>query len=337
MFNSTVLEVGIALIFTFLTISLISGAIVEAIASGLKWRANTLLSGIKELLNDPDFKGLAQELYAHASINPRGPGTKTSKPAYKNKPTYIDKEQFANALMDITGLSAAIAGAAPPLPPGAHLVPPTEVDKLKDAVDNKISPPAAAAAAPAGPANPQITQLLHGIIDRTLGNPQEIKTELANWFDNGMDRLSGAYKRKTQLVNFSIALIVSAFLNVDSITITKAVWEQPALLATLKVDKSPSMEDALKYLNANLPVGWSHAWFEWEKKDANGNPIKENGNPKFEFAWPSLGVGFAGWLITAIATLFGAPFWFDTLQKVTRLKGAGPSPEEKKENRAAAS
>lgn len=37
----------------------------------------------------------------------------------------------------------------------------------------------------------------------------------------------------------------------------------------------------------------------------------------------------AGWLITAVATLFGAPFWFDALQQVVRLKGSGPSPAEK--------
>lgn len=44
-----------------------------------------------------------------------------------------------------------------------------------------------------------------------------------------------------------------------------------------------------------------------------------------------------GWLITAVAALFGAPFWFDALQSIIRLKGAGPSPDEKATNRAAAS
>ena len=44
-----------------------------------------------------------------------------------------------------------------------------------------------------------------------------------------------------------------------------------------------------------------------------------------------------GWLITAVAALFGAPFWFDALQSIVRLKGAGPSPDEKATNRAASS
>jgi len=43
-----------------------------------------------------------------------------------------------------------------------------------------------------------------------------------------------------------------------------------------------------------------------------------------------------GWIITALASLFGAPFWFDTLQQVIRLKGSGPSPDEKTNKTAAA-
>ena len=45
----------------------------------------------------------------------------------------------------------------------------------------------------------------------------------------------------------------------------------------------------------------------------------------------------AGWLITAVATLFGAPFWFDLLEQFVRLKGSGPSPAEKRSGAGAAS
>jgi hypothetical protein len=43
-----------------------------------------------------------------------------------------------------------------------------------------------------------------------------------------------------------------------------------------------------------------------------------------------------GWIITGLAALFGAPFWFDLLQQICRLKGTGPSPDEKQEGTAAA-
>jgi len=34
----------------------------------------------------------------------------------------------------------------------------------------------------------------------------------------------------------------------------------------------------------------------------------------------------AGWFIMAIASLFGAPFWFDTLQRFVQLRGTGDKP-----------
>lgn len=62
------------LIFIFLAVGLITDAIVETITSTVGWRANTLLNGMKALQNDPNFTGLASDLYHHALINPRGPG-----------------------------------------------------------------------------------------------------------------------------------------------------------------------------------------------------------------------------------------------------------------------
>ena len=74
MFGSTILDVAIGLIFSFLAISLFTSATVEAINSLLQLRAVNLKSGIMALVNDPGFAGLAKELYAHALISPLGPG-----------------------------------------------------------------------------------------------------------------------------------------------------------------------------------------------------------------------------------------------------------------------
>lgn len=45
----------------------------------------------------------------------------------------------------------------------------------------------------------------------------------------------------------------------------------------------------------------------------------------------SSGRKFLGYLITALAISFGAPFWFDTLSKLMQLRGGGKKPEEKEE------
>jgi hypothetical protein len=54
--------------------------------------------------------------------------------------------------------------------------------------------------------------------------------------------------------------------------------------------------------------------------------------PQTSAAWLML----AGWLLSGLSALFEAPFWFDTLQQVARLKGSGPSPAEKKSGDSAA-
>jgi hypothetical protein len=82
-------------------------------------------------------------------------------------------------------------------------------------------------------------------------------------------------------------------------------------------------------LDAGLPIGWPSGHV-FDMSDGRSAPT---------YVWTSgtFGQSLVGWLITAFATLFGAPFWFDALQSIIRLKGAGPSPDEKTTKRAASS
>jgi len=36
----------------------------------------------------------------------------------------------------------------------------------------------------------------------------------------------------------------------------------------------------------------------------------------------------AGWVVTASTTLFGAPFWFDLLQRAVQLRSTGNRPDD---------
>jgi len=288
MFNSAVLDVGIGLIFAFLAVSLVASAVTEALASMLKWRSATLLTGIKNLLNDDAFGGLAKSVYNHALVNPRADGKAGTETEMKCLPTYVDPKQFADALIEVAKLTeGAPAG-------------------MKAALDQNVR-------------DPQLNQLLKGIVERTGGKLDGMQRELAAWFDSAMDRVGGAYKRKTQLCSFIIALVLAAFLNVDAIHVAKALWQQPMLAKTIQAAPGDTPEQALSRLEAlGLPIGWT------------GESSHRIGRHPMEAA-----VGLLGWLITALATLFGAPFWFDSLQRITRLKGSGPSPAEKKANSGA--
>ena len=81
MFGSTILDVAIGLIFSFLAISLFTSATVEAINSLLQLRAVNLKSGIMALVNDPGFTGLAKDLYEHPLVSPLGPGVQQAPAA----------------------------------------------------------------------------------------------------------------------------------------------------------------------------------------------------------------------------------------------------------------
>ncbi|MGH7118437.1 MAG: hypothetical protein ACREFP_05555, partial [Acetobacteraceae bacterium] len=211
MFNSTVLEVAAGVCFAFLAVSLATGVIVEALASVTTWRARSLLAGIKQLVNDPEFRGLAKALYEHALINPRGPGAQAPK---RNLPSYIEPGQFADALMEVTGLSTALADSA--AAQVAHTLPAALLTAVNHAIPHAV--------------DPQINALLAGIIQRSRGDADKIRKELANWFDQAMDRVSGVYKRHAQVAGLVVALALCIGLNINAFRIARTLWAEPGVV-----------------------------------------------------------------------------------------------------------
>lgn len=275
MFGSNILDIAIGLMFTFLTISLISSAATEAVSSAMSWRADTLFDGVKNLLNDQQFTGLARDIYNHGLVNSLSEGNAAQGTAPSVKPSYIDPKLFASALLDVVKLD-----------------PTADMNSLKATI--------------ATIGDQQVKDVLNAIVDRTNGNVSRVHDEVASWFDQSMQRVSGAYKRKTQLWSLIIALIIAIVLNIDAIRIADALWNQPMLLKSIAPQGTPNAQQLLGQLQDSVPLGWSNGTLANLYKD-----------------WNWLYV-IPGWLISAIATLFGAPFWFDTLQKFVRLRGTGP-------------
>jgi hypothetical protein len=280
MFSSTVLDVAVGVIFTFLTVSLICGLLTEVWATVASWRANTLLAGVQSLVNDPDFTGLAQTLYQHALVNPRGDGSATTPDGLVNKPAYIDPLHFAGAMLDSVNI---VAGTA---------------DQMKSAI----------AGSPLLAENPQMKTMLTGMADRAQGNVDAMRTAIGVWFDAGMDRVSGNYKRWTQVYCFGFGLLMAMALNIDTLEIARTLWQQPQITHAITTTMSPT--DAFGQMQTlNLPIGW----------DAGGLQC-----PKTFTGWLAKILGFA---ITALSTLFGATFWFDALSGVLKMRGNGPAPD----------
>jgi hypothetical protein len=290
MFQSTIIDVVIGLIFTFCAVSLAVSALTEALATALKWRAKNLLDGVADLLNDPQVTGLALDIYNHGLVNPQSAGTATSKAGIDVKPSYIDPQQFARAFVEVAGI--------------AINAPATTTAQVNSAI--------------AGIGSPQLQKALQGMADRASGDLNKLRAEISEWFDDGMDRLSGIYKRRIQAWSFVIALLLCIVLNIDSLRIAKTLWEEPAVAASIAggVGSGQALDSQAviaQLESRGLPIGWAKGW------DTSGGVA--------QLTWVIV-AAIAGWLVSAMATIYGAPFWFDTLQKVTRLAGTGPPPEK---------
>ncbi|MGJ7506614.1 hypothetical protein [Variovorax sp. GT1P44] len=285
MFNSTVLEVAIGLVFCFASVSLIASQINEAISSFLGLRARGLLQGIKALLNDKQFSSLALSIYRHSLANPLGSLMISSEKDLKSKPSYMEPLHFAQALLDSVQTNAVGAGKN-----GLDLA--IAIDHVSD---------------------PQIRGMLAAMYRRANGQREAIETQLSAWFDSGMERVAGTYKRRTQAVSFVIGLAVAAALNIDSVGLFSSIWARPAYAAQISASAGaggPALSSTVKSM-AQLPVGWTtESLSAFDLQQAK--------------TWQQV----AGWLLTALSVLFGAPFWFDALQKLVQLRGTGKKPGE---------
>ena len=274
MFGSSVLEVAIGLTFCYGTVALIVATVQEALAAAFRLRANTLLAGIKSMLNDPRFEALAQAVYAHPLVNPHSDGSRVGERALASRPSYIEPAHFAIALIDsiqqVPGDFARL---------GADI----------DAV-----------------ADPQIRRALQALHARAGGDLERFQRAVASWFDNAMQRVSGNYKRRQLLISFLLSLLLAILFNIDSIALFQALWQQPQLAA--HIGAAPGALDAqtLRQLLA-MPIGWT-----------SFPPVLNS----------AFALQAAGWIVTAATTLFGAPFWFDLLQRAVQLRGTGARPDD---------
>ena len=273
MLGSTVLEVAIGLTFCYGTVALIVTTLQEALASLFRLRANTLLAGVKSMLNDPHFDGLARAVYAHPLVNPHTDGNAVGERELRSKPSYIEPAHFAIALIDSLWKV-----------PGDFIQLRSAIDTIPD---------------------PQLRAALLSMFSRAR-DLQQFQDMLAGWFDNAMTRMSGAYKRSQLLISLLLSLLLAILFNIDSIHLFRTLWQEPALAAHLREAPGALDRAALDAL-MTLPIGWS----------------------KFP---PVLNADFAlqvaGWLVTAATALFGAPFWFDLMQRVVRMRATGAKPEE---------
>jgi hypothetical protein len=312
-----VLDVAIGLVALFFLLSTALSSINEAIANILGWRAKTLEDALGNLVGDPKVKqdlttwarsglGLVEKkpvateqdtvepmvptLWDHWRMKAlvRNPDSKLRRRA---RPSYLPPRAFSLALAE------TIAAGAPDE---------ADVDTEKSPwqqTDEKILArvKAAAGALPEGG--------LKELVEKAAVNANQtlegFRTQVEHLFDDSMERASGWYKRKVQLTLAILATIVVVGLNVDTVHVTTKLWNDPAVRESLAAQASqieqPGGASAVRQEieELGLPVGW--------------------GDNAPDSVWAAL----PGWIIAIAALNLGAPFWFDLLSRLARLRGSG--------------
>jgi hypothetical protein len=119
--------------------------------------------------------------------------------------------------------------------------------------------------------------------------------------------------------------VIAFTLNADTLQIAKRLWVEPSVRAAFvnearNATTSGSRKTHLTDELASLPVllGWHLAS---ARHDPQGFPFYE----KWSAFWALL-AKVIGLLLTVVAISFGAPFWFDALSKLARLRNSGMPP-----------
>lgn len=342
MFGSSVLEVIIGLVFVYFIMSLLCSALNEWVARIFAMRAKTLEAGILRLLSDDT--ALKEEIYKHPlvkTLSRQGwwqrmlskiPGLGSS-----SGPSNLPARTFALVLSDIlmepgkeerskSGKAASGATAA-----SNDIDDKGKSTELQLAAREMLKDLEKGIEAQSGDVKQALQSLLNSVkaqTDQWDTAATAFRASMESWFDDTMDRVSGWYKRKAQLIILLLAVAACFALNVDTIVIANTLSNDATLRASLVTAAEARVQQAVledeesapaldieKYRDElselGLPIGWS----------------TEDGDPRsVPSSLPDWLLKSFGLLITAFAVSLGAPFWFDLLNRFVNLRASGGQP-----------
>jgi hypothetical protein len=187
------------------------------------------------------------------------------------------------------------------------------------------------------PDNSPVKRSLQGFMIEARGDLDAFRTRVQTWYDDAMDRASGVYKRYAQYMLLVIGLVLAVAINADAVGIADTLWHDRnmrdvvATAATQYMQAHPQTAG----LAATPPAADAAGLAASRQIKEAGNAVAQLPTP---LGWSNAGDAASSWsallvarkilgfLLTAFAVSLGAPFWFDMLQNIANLRGAGPKP-----------
>jgi hypothetical protein len=328
MFGSDTLEVVIGLVFVYFLISLLCTTLTEWIARIFALRSGNLKQGLIQLLHQESSQSLkdnkALDFFNHPLINELKPKDNWRARTIRrikhdsdgfSLPSHLSAQTFSQVLLDMLGQDNTVTGNTRNNLIGELNIQSEEIiHRFETNIDSLPD---------------DLKKVLGSLLDSAKTESEKwqdavtkFRGSIEKWFENSMDRVSGWYKRKTQVIVLVLALIICFLMNVDTFTITRELYHDTALrsmvveAAEIRVQQDTSdnittqeVKVLLDDVSAlNLPIGWN---------DENRAPDNFGG-------WVTK---ICGTIFTAFAVSLGSAFWFDLLNKLVNMRASGKKPD----------
>lgn len=200
---------------------------------------------------------------------------------------------------------------------------------------------------------------LTAAVIRTGGDREKIITELAQRYDDAMDRLSGWYKRRIAVFLLSYAIVLSAVFNLDAVAISRALWQdgtvRDAAVTASQAQVGQAAADGSTTANSTPGDSATTGSGDANSGDAGsaagaGDAVERAIRSVQDASGLALPIGWvqrsddrddprevphtvggwflkiAGLAIACFALTAGAPFWFELLGRLVNMRAAGPKP-----------
>jgi hypothetical protein len=352
MTNNVALDVFIGLTFIYLLYSLFTTILQEIFAQWFSLRSRMLNRAMRRMLEDAtnrdnsffgffdslatlftrffepikDDENVVKLFYQHPSIKYLGENNLFSKPAY------LHSHNFSQTIIQLLRGDQYDGRTQ------------SESTAIEDALNNNHLN-----------LKPETLRHIRLLFSDARQDSYQFKLKLEDWFDETMQRCNGWYKKQTQSILLILGFCLAWAFNVDSIAISKilikdkVVRDQIVQMAISKQKEYGEILDSIKkttvttkQLNGDTALTITETITEpidakeindrvYEELKNDANQVQAilglKGSPETIAKYqPSTGLMILGWIITAMAISLGSSFWFDLLNKLIKLRGAGTKP-----------
>jgi hypothetical protein len=293
------LDVFIGLITIYLVFGIVCTAIVEWANQILMLRSSNLEAALREMYSGDlgNQQSFVDAFYAHPLIRSLSARERNGN---LQKPSYIPRELVGRVVESLLVANQAARGAA----------------SLLDALPES-----------------RLKALVASYADEARGDADAFREVVCEHFDMVMDRASGWFKRKTQLAAFIAAAVLVLVGNVDTLQITQTLANNPAVRAEMVALANQLNTNGMAD-DAGIQASFEQARQAFESSTLRFGWHLPSANERSKSVWEYLLDGLAkvlGLLISIMAISLGAPFWFDTLQRMTKLR-TSVSPRDSKQS-----